>query len=141
MGPLENPMYKLAALIFVLTLLGLLTLHIVSVFGAQSTPVRIVISFLMLAPAGFFLGMPFPLAMRSATARYPALIPWFWGINGATSVCSSVLATAIAMSAGISAAYWTGYVFYLIAFVCFAAIVRKQAQHAPLLQEPELTVP
>ncbi|HSP07173.1 MAG TPA: hypothetical protein VLR94_08350, partial [Acidobacteriota bacterium] len=141
MGPLENPLYKLAALIFVLTLLGFLTPRIVSVFGAQSTPVRIVISFLMLAPAGFFLGMPFPLAMRSATARYPALIPWFWGINGATSVCASVLATAIAMSAGISAAYWTGYVFYLIAFVCFAEIVRKAGSARAPLPEPELTVP
>lgn len=130
-GPIENPLHKLAILVCVLAVLGLLTPQIVGVFGAQSTPIRIFIAFVMLVPAGFFLGMPFPLAMKQATTSYPALTPWFWGINGATSVCASVLATTIAMSAGISMAYWTGLVFYLLAFAVFASILRKDASVAP----------
>ena len=54
------------------------------------------------------------------------MTPWLWGINGATSVCASVLAIVIALSSSISAAYWTGvacYVVSLIAFVLAAAVV------------------
>ena len=128
LGPIVNPLYKLAILICVLSVLGILTPWIVHNTDSQSTPIRILIAFGMLVPAGFFLGMPFPLAMKLAAGTDPAMTAWFWGMNGATSVCASVLATAIAMSAGISTAYWVGLAFYLLAFGAFAAILRKHSQ-------------
>ena len=64
---------------------------------------------------GFFMGFPFPLGMSYAAREYPSLSPWFWGINGAMSVSASVLAVAIALFAGISAAFWTGTVWYVLA--------------------------
>ena len=74
----------------------------------------------MLFPLGLFMGMAFPLGMRLASGRTPALTPWLWGINGATSVCASVLAIVIALSSSISAAYWTGVACYVASLIAFA---------------------
>jgi hypothetical protein len=42
-------------------------------------------------------------------------MPAFWGINGAASICASILAMAIAMNAGISIAFWAGFGCYAVA--------------------------
>src|SRR5262249_17143326 len=48
-----------------------------------STPLRIVISALLLFPSGFFMGMAFPLGVRQArNADGDAPTAWYWGING-----------------------------------------------------------
>ena len=62
------------------------------------------------------MGMAFPLGMKIATIKSASLTPWLWGINGATSVCASVLAVAIALSSSISTSFWTGFLFYLVSF-------------------------
>src|SRR5215203_3366045 len=54
--------------------------------------------------------------------RAPALAPWLWGINGATSVCASVIAVAIALHWGIAASFWTGVACYVTATVALATI-------------------
>jgi hypothetical protein len=74
----------------------------------------------MLVPLGFFMGMAFPLGMELASRRAPALTPWFWGINGATSVCASVLGLTIALTWGFSASFWTGFGCYAIALAAFS---------------------
>jgi hypothetical protein len=61
------------------------------------------------------MGTAFPLGMRIASAKAPALTPWLWGVNGATSVCASVLAVVIALSWGIAVAFWTGVACYVVA--------------------------
>jgi nicotinamide mononucleotide (NMN) deamidase PncC len=58
------------------------------------------------------------------------LTPWLWGVNGATSVCASVLAAAIALFAGISAAFWTGFACYLVAAGVFIVLLRQRADGA-----------
>ncbi len=76
-------------------------------FAARRTGVRILVSAAMLAPAGFFMGMMFPIGMiRSARLR--EFQPWFWGINGSTSVFASIVSMAISIQYGISATYWAG---------------------------------
>ena len=67
--------------------------------------------------------MAFPTGMRLAAARL-SLAPWLWGINGAASVCASVLAVAVSMSAGITASYWTGFVAYVVAALAYARATR-----------------
>ncbi len=57
----------------------------------------------VMAPLGLLMGMPFPLCLRRVGADSPRLIPWFWGINGFTSVIGSVLATMIAITYGYNA--------------------------------------
>jgi hypothetical protein len=73
----------------------------------------------VLLPAGFFMGMAFPLGMKRAAQENAALAPWLWGVNGATSVCASVLAVVIAMAWGINTASWIGVGCYAMAAVAY----------------------
>ena len=76
----------------------------------------------LLFPIGFLMGMAFPLGMRAAAHRAPELAPWLWGINGATSVCASVIAVAIALHWGIAASFWTGVACYVAATVALVIV-------------------
>jgi hypothetical protein len=109
----------LALLVAVLVLFGLATPHLVAAFDAAGNAVRILVAVAVLIPIGFFMGMPFPLGMRLAASRAPALTPWFWAINGATSIVASVLAIVLALGWGISAAFWAGVVCYVAAAGAF----------------------
>src|SRR5215212_7457684 len=78
---------------------------------------RIAIAVGILAPIGLFMGMAFPIGMRRALGEVPSLAPWLWGVNGAASVCASVLVVVIALGAGISAAFWVGTACYIVALI------------------------
>ena len=88
-------------------------------FDGAEISSRIALATIVLVPIGLFMGTAFPLGMKLASVRAPQISPWLWGINGATSVCSSVVAVAIAMTAGISAAFWTGCGFYAAPLLAF----------------------
>ena len=76
------------------------------------------------------MGMPLALGMRMAATRRNAPTSFLWGVNGATSVCASVLGMAIALFFGINAAYWVGWVAYAAAAIAMVIIVRGHAKAA-----------
>lgn len=115
----------LAALVGVLSLFGIATTNTLSLFDSASTGARIALSVSILFILGFFMGMPFPLGMRLASTQSSSLTPWLWGINGAASVCASVLAVVIGLTSGITTAFWVGVFCYLIAFFAFVGMARK----------------
>ncbi|HEX6240933.1 MAG TPA: hypothetical protein VFZ61_08565 [Polyangiales bacterium] len=119
---LEGGVKRLVGLLIVLLIVGLLTPVLTRALEPTPLPVHILVSVLLLFPMGFFLGMAFPLGMKAAQERASELAPWFWGINGATSVCASVLAIIVAINFGVAVTFWTGAVFYLIAL---GAYVRR----------------
>ncbi|MFZ0038779.1 MAG: class I SAM-dependent methyltransferase [Candidatus Acidiferrales bacterium] len=121
---------RLMPLLVVLSLFGPLTPYALAHFSAATTPIRILVAGAILFPLGFFMGMPFPLGMKLASSKSPALMPWLWGVNGATSVCASVVSAIIAVVAGISAAYWTGVVCYFIAIVAISVVKLRTPQRA-----------
>lgn len=121
---------RLGILVGVLLVLGLTTPSIVALFQTASTPVRVTTALALLAPAGFLMGMAFPLAMTVASRTQPALTPWFWGINGAASVCASVLTVAIASSQGIGAAWWAGVACYVVAALAITAAAHGASARA-----------
>ncbi len=112
---------RLIVLVALLLLFGILTPAVADSLQRAETPVRVIASALMLGVPGLFMGMAFPLGMKLASQRFNHLTPWFWGTNGATSVCASVLAVAIALSWSISAAFWPGCGAYAIGLGAFAA--------------------
>jgi hypothetical protein len=72
-----------------------------------------------LAPVGFLMGMPFPLGLRlldRVGPQWAQLVPWVWGINGATSVLGSVLAISIALNLGFRVTMIVGLCIYGVAF-------------------------
>jgi hypothetical protein len=80
---------------------------------------KVVLSFLSIAPLAFLMGMPFPLALSFLGQKDPGAIPWAWGINGYASVLSPPLATLLAVQLGFR---WVGVIallLYLVAGVIF----------------------
>jgi hypothetical protein len=116
---------QLGALVAVLFLFGLVTPGLARAIEGAATATRVAASALVLAVPGFLMGMAFPLGMRLTASRAPGLGPWLWGVNGATSVCASVLAVAIALSTTISTAFWVGWACYLAALGAYAWQVRR----------------
>jgi predicted membrane-bound spermidine synthase len=115
----------LLALVVALAIFGAATPPAVRAFEAATTPARIAVAIGLLLPIGFLMGMAFPLGMRLAAQRAAALSPWLWGVNGATSVCASVVAVAIALHWGIAAAFWTGVACYVAAAAALALEARR----------------
>jgi len=118
---------RLLALVVVLAVFGAATPPIARWIEPMTTPVRVLAAVLLLFPAGLFMGMAFPLAMKLASTRARELTPWFWGLNGAASVLASVLSVCIALTWSISTAFWTGWLCY---FVALAAFVRSGSRVA-----------
>ncbi len=106
-------------LLAVLCVFGFVSPGVIRGYQESTTLVRVLLVTGMLSPLGLLMGMAFPLGMRLASGRTPRLTPWLWGINGATSVCASVLAIVIALSSSISAAFWTGVACYGAALLAF----------------------
>jgi predicted membrane-bound spermidine synthase len=117
----------LGLLVLALGAFGIATPSVIRAFEAATTPVRIAAAVGLLLPIGFLMGMAFPLGMRAAAARATALTPWLWGVNGATSVCASVVAIAIALQWGIAASFWTGVACYVAAALGLAQFTRRQS--------------
>jgi hypothetical protein len=82
---------------------------------------RCLITFLMLAPLGFALGMPFPTGLRAIGAKAQRFVPWMWGVNGLTSVVGSVGAMIMAKLWGFSATLMLGWGVYALAMVLAAS--------------------
>lgn len=122
-GGLTRPDAKaLTCLLFLLLAMlafGLLTTHAVQRFASSVTAVRIAVATGILFPLGFFMGMAFPLGLKLAARQAEDLTPALWGINGAASICGSVLAVAVAMNAGIASTFWTGFTCYIVAFAAY----------------------
>ena len=73
---------------------------------------RLGVTVIVLAPVGLLMGLPLPLGIRWLEREAPTLIPWVWGVNGAASVVSSVLAALLALSFGFSSVLVSGAICY-----------------------------
>jgi hypothetical protein len=64
------------------------------------------------------MGMAFPLGIKKAEySDEGAPTAWYWGINGAFSVISSVLAVVVAVFWGVTATLLVGLVAYVVALI------------------------
>jgi len=77
--------------------------------------VRILLAAGVMTPAGFLMGMCFPMGVQIARRFHAALVPWGWGVNGAFSVFASILAIAVAIHAGFRATLLAGGACYALA--------------------------
>ena len=104
----------LATLAALVALAALALPRVVALAQSESTPVRLTVSLLLLAPVGVLMGMAFPLGVKAA-AGVRQILPWLWGINGAASVLASVAAAVVSLELGITANLWIGACCYLLA--------------------------
>jgi hypothetical protein len=113
-------------LILVVATVGSSNMFVLHYFTSWPILPRIIYSFATMALAGFFMGMPFPTGLSLLNKKVSESAPWFWGVNGAASVVSSVVATAISIFYGISATFFTGLLCYFAAFAA-GILIEKAA--------------
>jgi Spermine/spermidine synthase domain len=82
-------------------------------------------------PLAFPMGMLFPLAMRSIATTERHAIPWFWSINGITSVLGLLLTRGIALLFGLTVATAAALAIYGLAAVCLAGFAARETELLP----------
>ncbi|UCF91703.1 MAG: hypothetical protein JSW39_26095 [Desulfobacterales bacterium] len=70
---------------------------------------------LILLPAGFLMGLPFPLGMRYIL-KNPAQRAYAWSVNGCASVLASIVSAQIALSLGIPIILGCAALAYILAW-------------------------
>ena len=99
----------------IIFLTGLYILFMDTVFSFFITlPIglKIVLTLIMIAPLGFFMGIPFPCAMNFLKQADHFSLAWAWGINGFFSVISILIATLLAIIYGFKAVM-------IVAMLCY----------------------
>lgn len=92
--------------------------------------VRVVVTFLLLAPLGLCLGTFMPQGLRAVSANSPhaeTYVAWGWAVNGFASVTGSVLTTLLAMVFGFSVVFVVAMVIYLFALVVLRGMLTDAA--------------
>lgn len=81
----------------------------------QDRIIRAVITFLLILPLGFVLGIPFPATIRiMENHKLDEYIPWMYGVNGAMTILGSVLTVVVSMLYGFTIAFVIGLCFYSV---------------------------
>ncbi|HEX4274457.1 MAG TPA: hypothetical protein VHZ74_03830 [Bryobacteraceae bacterium] len=91
-------------------------------------PVKMIATVLMIAPAGFVMGIPFPTGLRLLEHRHQPSVRWAWSLNAAASVLGSVGAIVLALYLGLVATMLIGGGLYLcaLAVVAISPVVRTR---------------
>ena len=117
----RSPIRAIAISVFGIALTGpvvlLLSSGLLEVAATWSTPARFLLTIGLIAPMAFLMGWPFPAGMRLLEKRYPALMPWAWGVNGFASVAAAPFTILLAMSFGFKRVLTFALVSYLLATV------------------------
>ncbi len=108
--------------------LALLGLHqtLFQLLLASPTAIRIAVSFLLIIPLGFFMGMPFPLGILVIRNRHAGAIAWVWAMNGFFTVIGGLISVILSVAVGF---HWTliaALLTYLAAAILFN-MIRKDA--------------
>ncbi len=93
---------------------GVVALPLCRLTLAWSVEARVAVAVALVAPAGFFMGVPFPSLVTRLERTLPERIPWAWAINAFATVVGSIGAVVGGMAWGFSSVMFFGVVFYLL---------------------------
>ncbi|HVZ00744.1 MAG TPA: hypothetical protein VHA35_14645 [Dongiaceae bacterium] len=103
---------------------GLLLDPVLGWIGAFPYAMRLVLTFLLIAPPSFLMGFPMPTAMTTlGRLGKDHMFLWAWGINGCFSVIGAALVPIIATALGLAAVLEISGVAYLLALPSFFAVL------------------
>jgi glyoxylase-like metal-dependent hydrolase (beta-lactamase superfamily II) len=75
---------------------------------------KVVLAVASLAPLAFFMGVPFPFALRSSKKRFsPSAVAMLFAINATTSALAVPLALNLSTTWGLNAVFQAGLLIYL----------------------------
>jgi predicted membrane-bound spermidine synthase len=89
--------------------------------------VKMLATVIMIAPAGFVMGIPFPTGLRLLEKRHEPSVRWAWSLNAAASVLGSVSALVLALYLGLVETLLIGGGLYLcaLAVIVVSPMVRE----------------
>ena len=114
-------------------LIGLLAIAVSAWLPAAITlPLawKAVMSVALILPAGFLMGMPFPVGLARLEQWQSVSLRWAWSLNAAASVLGSVAALVLAIYLGLIETLLIGGVLYLAALVIVARDPAGRVQKA-----------
>ncbi len=84
-------------------------------FLQWSTFLRIGVTVVLIAPLGFFLGMPFAIGIASSYANGKGAVGWAWAVNGLFTVLGSVVSIVVAIYIGFIPTLMGAFAIYILA--------------------------
>ncbi|CEG55733.1 spermine/spermidine synthase domain-containing protein [Legionella fallonii] len=108
---------SLVAVVVIATLLSCYFNWFLHYTEVQPWFLKVLFFILILAPTAFFMGVALPAGIRFAQERFTNNIPWFWALNGASSVLGSIIAMAASMMFGYNIALLLAALSYLFAIL------------------------
>lgn len=96
-------------------------------------PLKMLVTSLMIAPAAFAMGMPFPSGLTRLENFHPPSVRWAWALNAASSVLGSASAIFLGIYLGLRETLLVGGIMYISA--CLTVISSRyssSSKHANL---------
>jgi len=81
-------------------------------YRSASFMARVFVAALIIAPAAFFMGVPYPNGLDSLQETKPRLLPWAWGMNGGLSLVGGSMARLLSVSSGFPVLLRVGIIVY-----------------------------
>jgi hypothetical protein len=91
-------------------------------FLAFSIWFRILAAVVLIFPAGFFMGMCFPLGILAISSQPEGAIAWAWGMNGLFTVIGGIMSVLISLYFGFNFTLLVGVLMYILALLLFMRI-------------------
>ncbi|RJP76623.1 MAG: hypothetical protein C4524_09880 [Candidatus Zixiibacteriota bacterium] len=108
--------WAFSGIVIWLLLDALVMRHLFYALGGLTLAPRLLVSALLIAPLGFFMGMPFPLGGVKAGPR----VAWGFAVNGAASVVGATAVVIVSFTWGFTAALLAAAGLYALAGVLLA---------------------
>ena len=103
----------LLAIAVCISILAVITAPVSELAVGWPLPLKIVLTVILVTPAGFLMGVPFPTGLSRLEQRYPQAVRWAWALNAAASVLGSTGAIFLAIYLGLRATLLIGGALYL----------------------------
>jgi predicted membrane-bound spermidine synthase len=107
----------LGTIAVLVALLGIVVRSVLPIGVGLPLWLKIAITVLMISPAGFAMGMPFPTGLKRLEEWHKPSVRWAWALNAASSVLGSVGALLCAIYLGLIQTLFVGGLLYVAALV------------------------
>lgn len=106
----------------IVAILAIILNYLLTALVGLPLPVKILLTVLLIFPAGFAMGIPFPAGLARLEAWHKPALRWAWSLNAASSVLGSVGALMCAIYLGLVQTLLVGGCLYLAALAVFATV-------------------
>jgi hypothetical protein len=129
-GSDDGKLMRVLALVTVLvSILAFSAAPITSALVGLPIAVKMLLTVVLIAPAGFCMGMPFPQGLARLEEAHKPSVRWAWSLNAASSVLGSAGAIFFAIYLGLRETLLLGGVLYLGALYVIKSTSTHRSQH------------